>query len=73
MTSTLGVLTAILIVYAGVSIGTSPVLNLVLHMKVIDEHGFAQLRIAYSFIQREALGVERDEAVTQRPLLHRLS
>ena len=47
-----------------------PILQLVLHVQVIEDNGIAELNVLHSLLQREAIGVEGYQAVAQRPLLH---
>ena len=47
---------------------TSPVLQGVLHLKVIKEEGFAQTDIFCGLLQRESFREEGDQTVTDRPL-----
>ena len=48
-----------------------PVLDVELHLHVVDDVGLAQARVLDRLLQGEALAVERDQAVAERPLLDR--
>lgn len=51
-------------------IHSTSVLDVVLHVQIVEHEGIAQLCILDGLLQGETLRVERDKAIADRPILH---
>ena len=55
-----------------IPIHLSPILDDKLRLQIVDYHGLPEVGVRDGLFQREPLGVEGDEAITERPGLYRL-